>query len=450
MATPPKVLAPAISPQPLVCIPGEQRPEQVPFLIYNERDFFEYMEPEEKRKELKVAGFVEAKNCSVETAKKFYHRVIDGYKNACNPENTCLSHHYKIAGCQMLQDYCRKAQGFIPNYLFTMGSEKAAHPFMDIVYYSDQYVIDDFRSANVFAQAAENPELQRAAEQRGHLNFLYSGSGSHMPLWLIPLILIDQGKLQSATIIYTEVKIENLERIKIYLDFQKARGMIDFAEPKKLTMLQGEETFYQIKYKDHDITFVFALNTGGELWSPERFIDKSDFILFHDGVFNDNEKDNKFPRADLYFERLNKLAQADPQRKRFILSENQWHCNPANTECSVAGRLFPVQYYREFYGCMGDTTHGVPWYQAVSHLDGSLALQRFATSEPKQKDCFSEILSEQQACKEENKLRAAIVAEPDVLRNKFIHTDLPSPERDYKDSLPGGAFLFTIGAEVKP
>ena len=97
---------------------------------------------------------------------------------------------------------------------------------MDIVYSLDRLALEDFRSATVFNTVAKDAKLAATTQEQEKLTMLYPGSGSHMSPWLIPLQLMDQGIINSAEIIYTEIENKYLPVVERYLQWMQDEGIL--------------------------------------------------------------------------------------------------------------------------------------------------------------------------------------------------------------------------------
>lgn len=335
---------PLIPPEPLVCMPGD-RPDFVPY--------------------------VEGEGCNVETARETYQRAVDSFTRSCSdPRNhICDSFMGKMgwqipSGCQSYFSYCNAHQSSIPMNLHLLGGDAVRHPFVDIVYHLDHYGIDDFRSAGVFNQVAEDTAVQALARKGRSLTLLYPASGSHMTPFLIPLKLIDQGAIDRARVIYTEINELTVARVDEYLRFFAFSAQPLFQDYRRgvKNFSTGYEVHHRFKYKGKPIEFVFAIKRSGELYARDEYIREADLVVFHDGVYNDADKPPSEGIANRFFERLKGLASGPGAKLRLILAENQWGCRREATECSIEEIAYPIRHFPGFYSCHAAHFTDRPWY----------------------------------------------------------------------------------------
>lgn len=268
---------PAFPPRPLVCTPGE-RPDMVVYLP-----------------DAATEQNAPAKRCGIEEARSAYASAVNDYKlqlpkivplklfwgggdeEKLYPEQNAL--RYKLF----------EQVNTIPNALTTNEAIAVRHPFMDIIFHLDGYGVDDFRSASVFDHVARSDEVRQFAALHPNMTFLYAASYSHMTPFLIPLELIDQGQLESAKIIYTEVNPDAVKRVRAYFQFwaDPARALLTDLQERKVKTHPGYEVRFTFKYRDKPVTFIFGMNRGGKVYSPDSYIKEADFFIFHDGVYDE-------------------------------------------------------------------------------------------------------------------------------------------------------------------
>jgi len=294
----------------------------------------------------------------------FYRNVSDKYREECLPacsENEEQKPYYqKSEGCKQQIEECREKSGALPVIAGRVGA-LGNGPLVDIIPHLDSNGIDDFRSRESMLAAAKDPKLLAFIRQKGSINLLYPGSGSHM----IPLEMVmtwtDLGVLNSAYLTYTEIDAKADGRIQAYLTQMFRQGLIQDFSVEIKGFRGGHEAIYSFSYKGKPIELHFVFNSGDELWARETDISSSDLVIFHDSVYN-SPVDPKDHLADKYLEKLVGLSKKDG-RTRFILTENQWEgqCVPGGP-CTIGENQFKAHSFEGFYGC-GSVATGYSTYE---------------------------------------------------------------------------------------
>lgn len=344
--------SPAFPPRPLVCTPGE-RPDMVVYLPDA---------PTEQN--------APAKRCGIEDARSAYALAVNDYKLQLSKiaplklfsggDNEEKLYPEQSALRNKLFDLVNT----IPNALTTNEAITVRHPFMDIIFHLDGFGVDDFRSAAVFDRVAKSDEVRQFAEHHPNMTFLYAASFSHMTPFLIPLELIDQGKLNSAKIIYTEVKPDAVQRARAYLQFwaDPARALFTDLQEQKIKTHPGYEVQFTFKYRDKPITFIFGMNRGGKVYSPDSYIKEADFFIFHDGVYD-----------EIATQFLNKAVRfAGRSGREFMVLRDGldfWQSDYVQGKFSVDATAFPG-----YYGCTRQ--HDIPPHAYVVNGAGQLEITR--------------------------------------------------------------------------
>ncbi len=146
-----------------------------------------------------------------------------------------------------------------------------------------------FRSHEVFwfmaKQVAEHPHVKANREVR----LLYPGSGAHIaPLDLFHN-LIQQGKIDRASAIFTEVDINSLSRIRILLDGLASRGIYKkLKEKPPKNRLGGRKTVFTFEYKNKPISLTFAFKMSGKKYYSDKQLKRApEVVVIHDssGIF---------------------------------------------------------------------------------------------------------------------------------------------------------------------
>ncbi len=130
------------------------------------------------------------------------------------------------------------------------GIDVADHPMFGIIQHMpDWSSIDDLRSAGVFVETAQSMELREMLGQRRDITILYPASGSHISSLLIPFKLIDDGRLDRARLVYTEINPHSLPSIERYLGWYQDQGIISGITTSKRGFADGEETAIKFSYQ---------------------------------------------------------------------------------------------------------------------------------------------------------------------------------------------------------
>ena len=144
-------------------------------------------------------------------------------------------------------------------------------------------LIKYFRSHEVFWQLAGTVENLPQVKETGELRALYPASGSHLaPLDLFHH-LIQQGKIEKATIICTEADNFALLQVRSLLQgLQKRKVYSDLKEETKKYLSGGTENIFTLKYLGKEIKLVFALNRSGKDYYREEYLSQSALWIVHD------------------------------------------------------------------------------------------------------------------------------------------------------------------------
>ncbi|MDO8526934.1 MAG: hypothetical protein Q7T03_04505 [Deltaproteobacteria bacterium] len=333
-----------IAPKPLACLPGD-RPPMIPHVSDNENAFGERTGTD--------------KPCGVQEAKKAYQLAVDSYEPACKAAHPCDAYEGKPnwqvpAWCKNRFKDCSTHGSSIPMLVENFDIDKVDHPFFNIAYHLDAFGVEDFRSASVFAQVAENPEIIAQAKTATPFTILYPASGSHMTALFILVKLIDQKTINSGKIIYTEIDSKAFKRTEAYLQF--------LASPETgiFKNMEQDGTTFKFTYNGRPIVFVFALNEGGELYAKEDYIREADLVIFHDGVYNDLDQPAEKGVANRFLKRLLELSRENGAKPRHVLTERQlrvgdgeWDCSPKQKHCLIQGDRYEAIYIKGSYGCGG-------------------------------------------------------------------------------------------------
>jgi len=242
------------------------------------------------------------------------------------------------------------------------------HPAASIVHSMDRYALNDMRSLKVFHDLAGSPLLHQRLKDR-RLDLVYPGSGSHLPPLITAFELIDQGRIDAARLVYTEVDPNALERIRIYLDYWRKSGVLTVLKERQVDVGYRNEFVFTAIYEGRLVQLVFSMvkrfetpqrekfiKVGDqkeyyeesyyhkdlpvieeELWAPLEYVENADLIVLHDG-------------PGLYLEELHRHLKLQP--RPLILDE------------PVRQKLpFQIGRYQSFNGFFGCHVFGKNEYQ---------------------------------------------------------------------------------------
>ncbi|MBI2341951.1 MAG: hypothetical protein HYU98_04380, partial [Deltaproteobacteria bacterium] len=113
---------------------------------------------------------------------------------------------------------CDKMEWNPPFWLYMIGTLGVKHPFFNIyLYMTPDSGFDNIRSGKIFEAAASSNQLKKLLAKQRTLTILYPASGAGLQPIVIPLKMIDEGRIDQAKLIYTEASGYSLERLKLYL-----------------------------------------------------------------------------------------------------------------------------------------------------------------------------------------------------------------------------------------
>lgn len=228
------------------------------------------------------------------------------------------------------------------------GIDMADHPMLGIIHHMpDWSSIDDLRSAGVFMETAQSMELREMLGQRRDITILYPASGSHIASLLIPFKLIDDGRLDRARLVYTEINPHSLPSIERYLGWYQDQGIISGITTSKRGFADGEETAIKFSYQGKPIELLFALNVeGGELYAHDDYIRQADLVVFHDGIY-----DIEDGQAGKFIQKMEGFK----DKRRLVLAEwSTWKLPKDVSRGVITGREFSYRYIEGPYGCIGN------------------------------------------------------------------------------------------------
>lgn len=326
MSRPVKTTAPGRIPnQPLICTPGV-RPKSIPLDPYKHGDA-----------------------CGIDDAKKYYSEFVSTLgSGSCYRGNV---------------DTCFEKKRAIPSMFFRYGVGRVNHAFIErIVYSLDLPALEDFRSAGVFDEVAQSPELAELVQDKREITILYPGSGSHMPPLLISLRLIDAGRIDSAKLIYTDIKESSRDRAEQYLRYLSASGrdvLKDFQKIERPVRGAGTVTEFRFTYGGKPVSLFFALGRrkedAEEYFAPRSYYDLADVVILHDG-----------PASGDILKLLDDLSTRRDAKRRMALSDNPSPiCSSEKTSCTLVDEETMQISYRFFeghYGCSYGHISHVPQY----------------------------------------------------------------------------------------
>lgn len=257
-------------------------------------------------------------NCSEEEVLADYKRAIQKYTDECaDPKN------YVSEKCQ--DKRATFPVGVHELEVLTSGPLARIIPHLDIGgAFSGDRGIDDFRSGAVMRDAMHNPQIKVLMQQKRKINILYPGGGSHMTPLVFAFDGIDNGWLDSAELVYTEIEPKTEKTTRDYLNWFYNNGVISDLTDETISSNdspQSHTTKFSFKYEGKPITLAFTLNCGAELWATDDQIRNSDLIIIHDSLYNHNDKDYKNNMADRFIEKTIELSGG---QRRFFLSEDFW------------------------------------------------------------------------------------------------------------------------------
>ncbi|NQU16890.1 MAG: hypothetical protein HQ564_02395 [Candidatus Saganbacteria bacterium] len=145
-----------------------------------------------------------------------------------------------------------------------------------------------FRSHAAYWEAAETKMVTDllARKKTRNLQMLYPAGASHVgPLDFFHR-LIQQNKIDSATVVFTEISKSELDNLKLVLQNLEKRGVysgLSIATEKFPEISGGSsETIFKFEYRGKPIKLIFALRMSGKKYYHEKYLANSDILVIHD------------------------------------------------------------------------------------------------------------------------------------------------------------------------
>ncbi|MBI2341930.1 MAG: hypothetical protein HYY43_06165 [Deltaproteobacteria bacterium] len=241
---------------------------------------------------------------------------------------------------------CDKMEWNPPFWLRMIGTLGVKHPFFNIyLYMTPDSGFDDIRSGKIFEAAASSNQLRRLLAKQRTLTILYPASGAGLQPIVIPLKMIDEGRIDQAKLIYTEAGEGGIERLKLYLNWYERHGVITDLKIDTIESDGASETSFQFNYKGKPVTLLFMLNrTKNDFYADEEHMREADFVVIHDNLYEHNN--NAVSRL------LSKLKSFH-DKPRLVLSEDWWGLEKKKGRLKLEDVNLPYATYEGPYGCTG-------------------------------------------------------------------------------------------------
>lgn len=167
----------------------------------------------------------------------------------------------------------------------TFRIEKMEHPFVRAM---DGFPVNHwtlFRSLPVFKDwAVELLQTLESVRQNRSVTILYPGSGSHIAPLMTAVTLIDQGAIDQAEFIYTEIKEDEEEELRFLLSQLTGDKVFEkfWVGPWTVFGEEGKERVLEVFYQGKTIRILFALNRSGEKYYRREYLERADAVILHD------------------------------------------------------------------------------------------------------------------------------------------------------------------------
>ncbi|MGH7828641.1 MAG: hypothetical protein ACREP8_00555, partial [Candidatus Binatia bacterium] len=227
------------------------------------------------------------------------HRVDPGYETvhtaflfSCRPDNPyrhLIPFKLKVSEAdaelyhtERLQGYWEKKKDVVAK-VFNLSSVQ--HPLAHFVKEMPVKHADAIRGLPAFDGLAhvlaENvPELRQDRE----LNVLYPGSGHHLAPLITAIKLIDEGKVDKASYIYTELDPAYSSLLIDHLRWAVFKGIFDQLTIGKWVEYpgNGSERLLELSYQGRPIRILFAVKRSGQEYYREEYLKSADLVILHD------------------------------------------------------------------------------------------------------------------------------------------------------------------------
>lgn len=159
------------------------------------------------------------------------------------------------------------------------------HPAVEAMAAFPLRYIGSLQGGRVFYDVARTIEkyYPRLLKDR-QLDALYPASGDHLAPLLTAFRLVDDGKIDRADFVFTEIKPEFRYRIEQQLIRLQGAGVIQNLAVLSPQLFSdgGDETLFSFKYKEKKITIRLALNRSGKSYWRSEDARQSELVIFHD------------------------------------------------------------------------------------------------------------------------------------------------------------------------
>lgn len=167
----------------------------------------------------------------------------------------------------------------------TFRTENIRHPFVKAMDDLPVNFLNLFRSVPVFLRWSEtlSQTLEQVRQNRA-LTILYPGSGAHVAPLMTAIQLIEQGAIDHAEFIYTEIDADEEGNLRFLLDKLAGQGVFEkfSAGPWMTSENEGKERVLEVLYQGKPIRILFALNRSGEEYYRREYFERADAVILHD------------------------------------------------------------------------------------------------------------------------------------------------------------------------